>query len=90
LDTTLLDELRAADADRITVVGMMTNMCIDATTRAGRDLRYPMTVVADACAASDLAFRGTAIDGATVHAAYLAALEGTYATVVTAAELLDA
>ncbi len=89
LNTTLLDELRAADADRITVVGMMTNMCIDATTRAGRDLGYPMTVVADACAASDLTFRGTAIDGATVHAAYLAALEGTYASVVTAAELLD-
>jgi hypothetical protein len=49
-----------------------------------------VTVVADACAASNLTFRGTAIDGATVHAAYLAALDGTYADVVTAAELLNA
>jgi nicotinamidase-related amidase len=90
LNTTLLDELTAVGADRITVVGMMTNMCIDATARAGSDLGYPVTVVADACAASDLTFRGTVIDGATVHAAYLAALDGTYADVVTAAELLNA
>ncbi|MEO7124930.1 MAG: cysteine hydrolase family protein [Nakamurella sp.] len=88
LDTSLLDELRTVGAESITVVGMMTNMCIDATVRAASDLGFDVTVVADACAASDLQFDGRIIDGATVHAAFLAALQGTYARVCTAQELL--
>lgn len=90
LRTSLLDDLRAATADRVTVIGMMTNMCIDATVRAASDLGFDMTVAADACAASDLRFGGRLIDGESVHAAFLAALDGTYARVLPAAEVAPA
>ena len=47
-----------------------------------------MTVVHDACAAPDLSFGGKSVDGATVHAAFMAALADGYGTVVAADELL--
>lgn len=87
LNTPLLADLRAAGADRITVVGMMTNLCVDATVRAGSDLGLPVTLVHDACAASDLHFAGATIDGKTVHAAFVAALSGNYAQVVASEDL---
>jgi hypothetical protein len=45
-------------------------------------------VACDACASRDLSFRGTAIPAAFVHAAFLAAMSGTYANVVTAEEAI--
>jgi nicotinamidase-related amidase len=88
LGTDLDERLRALGAGELVVAGMMTSMCVDATVRAAADLGYAVTVVADACAAPDLAFDGVAVPGASVHAAFLAALDGAYARVVPSAELL--
>jgi nicotinamidase-related amidase len=85
--TALRDELRSLHVDELVVAGMQTSMCIDATVRAAADLGFTTTVVHDACAAPDLSFGAQTIDGATVHAAFLAALEGTYATLASADEL---
>jgi nicotinamidase-related amidase len=74
--------------DELVVAGMMTSMCVDATVRAAADLEFSVTVVADACAAPDLEYAGRTVAAADVHAAFLAALADSYATVTTASQLL--
>ena len=87
LGTSLSEQLQGVDT--IVVAGMMSSMCVDATVRAGADLGFTMTVVHDACAAPDLTFGGRDVDGASVHAAFMAALADGYASVVSADEVLD-
>ncbi len=88
--TDLHEHLRDLGAQELLVVGMMTSMCVDATVRAAIDLGYAVTVVGDACAAPALAHGGVEVSGEAVHAAFLAALEGAGAEVVTSASLTDA
>jgi nicotinamidase-related amidase len=87
LGTPLDEELRTRGIDELVVAGMMSSMCVDATVRAAADKGFAVTVVQDACAAPDLEFRGTPVPGATVHAAFMAALADGYATVVDASSL---
>ncbi len=87
-ETDLLETLRGLGATRLVIAGMMTHMCIDATTRAAKDLGFECTVVADACAAPGQRFGEIEVPPAHVHAAFLAALDGSYATVVVGADLL--
>ena len=82
-DTPLLDVLRERQVTRLVICGMQTNMCIDATTRAAADDGFECTVAADACAARSLAFDGHTVPAEQVHYAFLAALNGSYATVLT-------
>ncbi len=88
LGTGLEQQLRGAGIDELIVAGMMTSMCVDATVRAASDLGFTVSVAADACAAPSLAFGGVEVEAPAVHAAFLAALADSYATVVPAAELL--
>jgi len=60
----------------------MSNMCIDAATRAAADLGFQCIVAHDACAANHLAFGGVAVPADQVHAAFMAALEWAYAKVI--------
>ena len=87
-DTTLADALRAREVRQLVIVGMMTHMCIDATTRAAADAGYECTLVHDACATRDLSFGATSVPAAQVQAAFLAALDGSYAKIVGAMELI--
>jgi nicotinamidase-related amidase len=87
LGTHLESTLRDLGAGEVVVLGMMSSMCVDATVRAASDLGFDVTVVHDACAAPDLEFGGTRIPGASVHAAFMAALSDSYATVVPSARL---
>lgn len=89
-DTDLEARLRAADASHLLVVGMMSNMCIDASARAAADLGFTVTVAHDACAAMPLSFDGVAVPAPQVHAAFMAALAFAYATVIETGQLLDA
>lgn len=90
IGTGLQNLLTDAGVTDVVIVGMMSSMCIDSTTRAAHELGFVVTVVADACAAPDLTFGDTVIAGGTVHAAFMAALDGSFATVVSSAELLPA
>lgn len=87
VDTPLAELLRVGGIDGLVVVGMMSSMCVDATTRAALDLGFDVTVVHDACAAPDLEFEGTELPGSLVHAAFMAALRDAGATVVASTEL---
>jgi nicotinamidase-related amidase len=84
IGTALEDELRSRGIDALVVAGMMSSMCVDATVRAAVDLGFDVTVAHDACAAPDLAFGDQDLPGATVHAAFMAALADAGATVVAA------
>lgn len=68
--------------EALVVIGAMSHMCIDATTRAAADLGYTVTVIHDACATMDLEFNGQKATAAQVHAALMAALAFAYASVV--------
>jgi len=74
----------------IVVLGMMTSMCVDSTVRAAADAGYIVELVHDACAAPDLEFGGTSVPGASVHAAFIAALGEGFARVRSSAELASA
>ncbi len=86
----LQETLQTAGVDALVIVGAMSHMCIDATTRAAFDLGYQCSVAADACATRNLVFNAQTIAAAHVHGAFMAALSAPYARVASTAELLSA
>ena len=82
LGTTLLEHLRGLGINELVITGMMSSMCVDSTTRAAAELGFTNIVIHDACAAPDLTLGETVVPGATVHAAFMAAFEGSFAHVV--------
>lgn len=88
-DTDLDLRLKKAGAEHIVVVGAMSHMCIDATTRAAFDAGYQCTVIDDACATRDLTFKEETIAAAKVHGSFMAALSSPYAKVLAAADYLN-
>lgn len=81
LKTPLKETLDAAGIEDVVVIGAMSHMCIEATTRAASDFGYKVTVLEDACATMDLAFNGVTVPAAQVHATAMAALAFAYASV---------
>jgi nicotinamidase-related amidase len=71
------------------IAGMMTHMCVEAVTRAACDLGFECLVAADACATKDLSFQGQAVPAVLVHATVLAALQGSYARVLTVDDIIN-
>jgi nicotinamidase-related amidase len=74
--------LRDAGVTSVTICGAMSQMCIDATARAARDMGFDVTVVDDACGAKETVFGGVEVPPAQVHATIMGALSGTYANVI--------
>ncbi|MEP1767971.1 MAG: cysteine hydrolase family protein [Sulfitobacter sp.] len=81
-ETPLHSMLQAAGITQITIVGAMSQMCIDATARAARDLGYDVTVIADACGAKAINWRGQNLSAAQMQAAFMSALAQSYATII--------
>jgi nicotinamidase-related amidase len=86
-ETPLLEHLRKERITRLAIVGMMTHMCIDTTTRAAADLGFSCLLAQDACATRALTFKGVQVPAGNVQAAYLAALNGPFAKVMPASEV---
>ncbi|WP_411957516.1 cysteine hydrolase family protein [Paracoccus homiensis] len=80
LNTDLKQVLDSDGITEVVIVGAMSHMCIDATTRAASDFGYDTTVVQDACATRDLEHDGVTVPAAQVHAALMSALGFAYAT----------
>jgi Amidases related to nicotinamidase len=87
-ETELLNHLSKNEITDLVICGMMTHMCIDATTRAAKDFGYNCTLVGDACTTRNLEINGEKIKAADVHNAFLAALNATYATVTNTRDYL--
>ncbi len=79
-----------AGIDEVIISGAMSNMCVDATSRAAFDLGFEVTVIHDACAACELEFNGQSISDTQVHAAFMASLSAAYGAVMSSDELLAA
>ena len=62
---------------------MMSHMCIDATVRVAVEHGYTCQVIEDACATTSLQIEDKIIPANHVHYAFMAALNGIYATVKT-------
>ncbi|TWI00253.1 nicotinamidase-related amidase [Luteimonas cucumeris] len=88
LKTDLKQTLDSEGVEEVTVIGAMSHMCIDATTRAAADFGYRTTVVHDACATRELEFEGKVVPAGQVHAALMSALAFGYATVTSADDYL--
>jgi len=86
-ETDLQAALRALDASQVVFAGMMTHMCVDTTVRAAADLGFQCSLAHDACATRDLQFGASRVAAGDVQVAYLAALNGAFASVRSAAEL---
>jgi nicotinamidase-related amidase len=85
--TKLLEHLRGLGVDHLVIAGMMTHMCVDATTRAAFDLGFSCSLAHDACATRALTFGDERVPATQVHAAFVAALAGLYAKVESAAAI---
>jgi nicotinamidase-related amidase len=67
---------------------MMTHMCVDAATRAAKDLGYNCNVISDACATRPLEINGETISSKNVQKSFLAALAAYYSSVCSTEEFL--
>jgi len=88
-ETRLLEILNKDNISDLVFCGAMSHMCIDATVRAACDLAFNCVVAEDACATRDLRFNDKTIQASDVHASFMAALSGTYATVLTTEQILQ-
>jgi nicotinamidase-related amidase len=85
--TGLKQHLQKQNIEGLVLCGMMTHMCVDATTRAAADLGYPIRLAADACATCSLTYGETHVPAQHVQAAFLAALKS-YGQVLKTEEIL--
>ena len=89
-ETPLLEHLRTQQITQLVIAGMMTQMCVDSTTRAAADLGFQCLLAHDACATRALSFGGATVPAEQVQGAFLAALNGSFAKVQSVEELLAA
>ena len=82
LETELDACLKSLQVDTLIVCGMMTHMCVDTTVRAAMDYGYQVKLVANACATMDLVLNGETIPAKMVQKAFIAAMDGVFATVI--------
>ena len=66
----------------------MTQMCVDSTTRAAADLGFQCVLAGDACATKAMAFGGKTVPAENVQTAFLASLNGLFAKVQSAEEVI--
>lgn len=87
--TELESKLRENSITKLVICGMMTHMCIDATVRAAKDLGFECTLIEDACATRDLSYQEKKVPADHVHYAFISALNGIYANVVSTEDFLQ-
>ncbi len=86
--TNLLEVLKEKNIDELIICGMMSQMCVDTTTREAFDLGFKCTVIHDACATKALEFKGKTVPAEYVHASAMAALGFWFAKVVSVEEFI--
>jgi nicotinamidase-related amidase len=87
-NTPLRESLERGKINQLVIAGMMTHMCVDATVRSAFDFGFTCTLIHDACATKDLSFEDQTVPAKQVHAAFLSALNGLYAKVVSTSEFI--
>lgn len=88
LQTNLESELEKQNIKELVICGMMSQRCIDSTTRAAFDMGYDCTVVHDACTTRDYEFLGEKIKAREVHNSFMSALGMGFAKMISSDELV--
>lgn len=91
-ETDLEKYLTSKGIKNLVITGMMTDVCVEATTRAAMDLNFNNTVISDACATRDRDLNGEIVSAIDVHESFLAgmsALDNLYAKVITTDNFLN-
>ena len=88
-ETGLLVHLKSLGIEELVICGMMTHMCVDATTRAAKDFGFDCTLIGDACATKALEIDGKEVTADAVHYSFLAALNYFYAKVTNTEKYLS-
>lgn len=88
-DTDLLKILKERNIEKLVICGMMTHMCVDATTRASKDFGFDCIVIGDACATRDLEINGEKVKATEVQKSFLSALNYFYSNVINTQEYLN-
>jgi nicotinamidase-related amidase len=87
-NTSLLEYLNRKKINRLVICGMMTHMCIDATTRAAFDYGFDCIIAENACATRNLMLNDEIVSARYVHLAFLSALNSIYASVINTDEII--
>lgn len=87
-ETELAAYLQGSGITDLIITGMMTHVCVDATTRAAKDLGYHCIVIADACATRALEVNGETVEASLLQKALIGSLGFYYADIQTTAEFL--
>lgn len=61
--------------DQVVIVGMMTTVCVDSTTRRASELGLNPLVIANACCGPEVSFGGKIIDDITLNNVFMASLK---------------
>jgi nicotinamidase-related amidase len=88
-ETELLDYLKSKKIENLVICGMMTHMCVDATTRGAKDFGFNCTLIGDACTTKDLEINGETVKAKDVQNSFLAALNYYYSTVISTKDFLN-
>ena len=81
-ETQLLEYLKKINISDLVICGMMTHMCVDATTRAAKDLGFNIELIGNACATIDLEINGEIVKASEVQKSFLSALNYFYSEVI--------
>lgn len=87
--TELQKNLKSKNIKRLVVCGMMSHMCVDTTVRTAKSSGYEVVLLSEGCATKDLEWDGTVIPAKTVHKAFMASLQTTFARVLDTKTFLD-
>jgi nicotinamidase-related amidase len=88
--TELESKLREKEVAKLVICGMMSHMCVDATVRAAMELGFEISLIEDACTTTDLVYKDKIVSAEQVHYAFMGALNGIYANVVSTEDYLGA
>lgn len=81
--TDLLEYLRSNDINRLVIIGMQTQLCVEATIRAAYDFGFECIVIQDACATRDVKFADKVVKAKDVQTSVLATIiDGGYGKVI--------
>jgi len=88
-ETTLLEYLQKKDLRNLTICGAMTNVCINATSRAALKFAFKIVIAEDACAAKDTIIKEKLTGAKDVHSFYMEGLSGAGAKVIATQDIIN-
>jgi nicotinamidase-related amidase len=81
--TDLLEYLKSNNISRLVIIGMQTQMCVEAAVRAAHDFGFECIVISDACATRDVKFIDKIVKAEDVQTSILATItDGGYGKVI--------